>query len=506
MSEERKNSSLEYIIIQAGGKGTRLKKLTTNKPKAIVSINNLPMIYHLFRKYPKSRYVIIGDYKKNVLESYLEAFPEVSTFVVGTDGKTGTCSGIQNALSIIPPDTSFMLIWSDLILNDEFNIPENCSDNYIGISGSFSCRWSYCNDKFFEEKSEENGVAGLFIFKDKSIIGDIPCEGEFVRWLQANNMIFKKLPLNGAAEYGLIETIKPNQNGKCRPFNSMTIQDDKIIKKGIDEQGKQLAIREKKWYNYVKQYNVPIPIIYSLDPLTIERIDGKNVFDYNYSDSIKNIILERIMDGLENIHGHDITQTDWFSIKKVYYEKTLSRISKVRNLIPFANQKYITINNKVCRNIFFILDEIKTRIFSLNCDHFCLIHGDCTFSNILLKNGKTPVFIDPRGYFGDCELIGDPNYDWAKLYYSLYGNYDQFNLGRFSLSIEQSQVKLAINSNGWESTEKTFISKLPAGTNIKTIRFIHALIWLSLTTYAWDDYDSICGAFYNGLYYLEDSL
>lgn len=38
------------------------------------------------------------------------------------------------------------------------------------------------------------------------------------------------------------------------------------------------------------------------------------------------------------------------------------------------------------------------------------------------------------------------------------------------------------------------------------VKFIHALIWLSLSTYAWDDYDSVCGAFYNGLFYLEEVL
>ena len=40
----------------------------------------------------------------------------------------------------------------------------------------------------------------------------------------------------------------------------------------------------------------------------------------------------------------------------------------------------------------------------------------------------------------------------------------------------------------------------------ETIKLIHAIIWLSLTTYAWEDYDSICGAFYNGIYYLADVI
>ena len=38
--------SLNYIIVQAGGKGTRMESLTANKPKALVPIDNLPMIFH----------------------------------------------------------------------------------------------------------------------------------------------------------------------------------------------------------------------------------------------------------------------------------------------------------------------------------------------------------------------------------------------------------------------------------------------------------------------------
>ena len=40
----------EYIIVQAGGKGSRMQTLTRNKPKALVPIQNLPMIFYLFQK------------------------------------------------------------------------------------------------------------------------------------------------------------------------------------------------------------------------------------------------------------------------------------------------------------------------------------------------------------------------------------------------------------------------------------------------------------------------
>jgi len=140
----------------------------------------------------------------------------------------------------------------------------------------------------------------------------------------------------------------------------------------------------------------------------------------------------------------------------------------------------------------------------LKCDHFSFIHGDCTFSNIMLRDNGKPVFIDPRGYFGSTELFGDPNYDWAKLYYSIAGNYDRFNLKDFSLKIGENAVELKIESNNWEELEKEFF--VFSDADEKTIKLLHTVIWLSLTTYAWHDYDSICGAFYNGIYYLEEVL
>ena len=36
-------SCCKKIIVQAGGKGTRLEGLTRNKPKCLVPVNNLPI-------------------------------------------------------------------------------------------------------------------------------------------------------------------------------------------------------------------------------------------------------------------------------------------------------------------------------------------------------------------------------------------------------------------------------------------------------------------------------
>ena len=100
---------MKYIIVQAGGKGTRLKHLTQNKPKALVPVGNLPMLFHLFQKYSDKRFVIIADYKKEVMHEYLQAFANVKYQIVDTDG-TGTCAGITQALGLIPDKDTFLLI------------------------------------------------------------------------------------------------------------------------------------------------------------------------------------------------------------------------------------------------------------------------------------------------------------------------------------------------------------------------------------------------------------
>ena len=490
----------DYIIVQAGGKGTRMEHLTANKPKALVPVENLPLLFHLFKKFPSKKFIIIADYKKDVLRKYLECFADVKYQVVDANG-TGTCSGIRQSLKLLPSGKPFMLVWSDLILPPDFEIPLDGSD-YAGVSQTFPCRWSFENDEFKEERSVEFGVAGLFVFKDKSVIENVPESGELVKWFRDKNFKFKPLGLAGTREFGTLDEYKKLGIEKCRPFNKMTIEGNVVIKEALDEQGKKLAALEKKWYEFAMQNSVTaIPKIYQTEPLKMEFIKGKNIYE---CEGKKLNILKNIIEALKNLHSINRIPPDTFSIKEAYYNKTMGRLLKVRDLIPLANEKSITVNGRKCRNVFFYKREFEKTLDTLECESFSFIHGDPTFSNIMLRESGEPVFIDPRGYFGNTELFGDPNYDWAKLYYSIAGNYDRFNLKKFDLEIGENSVVLKIESNNWESLEKDFFEL--SGANEKTIKLLHAVIWLSFTTYAWQDYDSICGAFYNGLYYLEEVL
>lgn len=84
---------IDYIVVQAGGRGSRLGHLTRNRPKALVPVDNLPILFHLFRKFPDKRFIIIADYKAEVMKRYLEAFAEPEYVVVDGQGKKGTLGG-----------------------------------------------------------------------------------------------------------------------------------------------------------------------------------------------------------------------------------------------------------------------------------------------------------------------------------------------------------------------------------------------------------------------------
>ena len=504
---------MEYIIVQAGGKGTRLEYLTKNKPKALVPVENLPMLFHLFQKYSDKRFVIIADYKREVMREYLAAFAKVKYQIVEADGE-GTCAGIKQAIDLIPDKKSIMLVWSDLILPEKFTLPEEYQDgnvpqnDYIGISQTFPCRWKYECGKFVEESSKEHGVAGFFLFTDKQKLQNVPESGELVRWMQKNAMRYAEVGLAGTKEFGLIEEYEKLGQEKCRPFNKITVEGNVLIKEAVDERGRKLAKRECAWYEKAKELNISVlPKIYELFPLRMEFIKGKNIYECNYSQEEKKHILCSLITALKELHKSEIVPADSFSLKEAYYHKTMNRLADVEDLIPFAREKEIVINGKRCRNVYYHKYELEKKLEQLTCDTFSFIHGDCTFSNMMIRKNGEPVLIDPRGYFGYSELYGDVRYDWAKIYYSIVGNYDQFNLKKFRLTIGDNEdvgVQLSIESNHWEDMELYFFEM--TGADPYEIKLLHAIIWLSLTTYAWQDFDSVCGAFYNGLYYLEEVL
>ena len=494
--------NLNYIVVQAGGVGSRMENFTRNKPKALVSFNNLPMLFHLFKKYSDKKFVVIGDYKSEVLARYLEIFADVEYIFVKAEGK-GNVAGIKQALNFIPEGENFLLLWSDLILGKHF-VPEDLPQgNYIGVTDKFTCSWSLFNGVLEKKTIDGHGVAGCFLFKDKKFLESVPEVGSFTKWLAAQNFELQEMQMNDTLEIGTVESYKKNSESKnrCRPYNKMTFNGEEVIKEALTAEAQKLLQAEIDWYKKISdRHSFGVPKIFSTSPLTMERINGDNIFLSNVADGRKETVIKRMVDCLKALHELDKTPANPFDMEKDYYQKTLGRVRKIAPVIPFANDSFITINGKARKNPLVHLEIFHELTTKTQADKtpFGIIHGDCTFSNTLLDDKDNIYLIDARGYFGNTKFVGDVDYDWAKMYYSIVAAFDQFNVKNFDLEITDSEVNFSIQKSGWENFEEYFFS-LIADRKPQRIKFIHSIIWLSLASHCWEDYDSMCLAFYNGV-------
>lgn len=502
-----KLNEIPYVIVQAGGRGTRLEHLAANKPKCLLSVDGEPLLYRLFRQIPEARFVIIADHLADVLEAYLKTVPpQVEHEVVRAKGE-GTLSGLAAALDFVDDATPFLVVWCDLFF-DEVPSAELGDELLVGLSQDVRCRWSVDGEGALQEvPSGERGVLGLFAVPTKAHLGELPAEGELVRHLARSVVTFATVVIKGVRELGTLAAWEEHHRDgyAARYFNTVAIGDNEVVKTARVQDYGHLLEAEARWYERVHELGFPhAPSLHRRAPLTIERIKGVHPFQLDVEPAGQAAILTAIMNGLDELHGLAVAPPDPESDRIVYREKTAQRLATVRRLLPNIDRPSFVVNGRRCRNP---LHPRHAHWFAETVDRLpaidhALIHGDPTFSNTLVDAAGGIWFIDPRGTFGRGQCFGDPRYDWAKLLYSVAGEYDQFNRRNFRLRVTADIVDLEIAPNGW-AQHSPLVRERVVGA-LADVDVIHALIWLSLTGYAIDDVDSVIGAFYRGASLLDE--
>lgn len=500
------------VVIQAGGKGRRLGRYTENCPKALVRVRNKTLLTHnldvIHKHLDPSGIFIISDWKSEVITQYLTSYPHPSNPIVVRTCDKGTCAGLSQILLEIK-GRSLMYSWCDLLLHptDIESLKEQKPEDAIFLSNSFICRWSYLDSQLEESPSSSAGVAGLFLFRDAyASLKDIPSSGEFVRWLsKRSNYSPNPYFLKNTLELGDIKSYENYllavDKDRSRFFNDIRFQGETVIKSCIDSSYAQLIKNESAWYNYVtkKGYAFVPSLIQSGQNLILEKING---FHPDCLHPNKDI-LSSIIHSLSSLHSLNRIASCPNSLRKIYIDKTISRLEQVKDLLPL-HIDYIFINGNKYINPWSpsnVASHIHVQAADLllnGCHEFSVIHGDPTFSNILYAD-NTPYLIDPRGVFGDIPIHGDPDYDYAKLLYSVRGSYDKFNRHDFILKrLDQESFLLHVGISGYEAWEELIYEK---ATSRLRLDLIHALIWFSLSAYVKDSLDSILAAFLRGIHY-----
>ena len=476
-------------------------QLTENKPKCLISVNGTTILQTISVAFPNATLHIIGDYKIDILQNYLEAVePDFKYDIIKAEGK-GTNAGISTALKVVPNGELFAISWADLFYQSPI-LSKYENKNYIGLTNSNKCRYSYEDGKFKENDTNSNGVIGLFLFKDKKLLSALPDDGEFVKFLAQTNIEFFPLFVDSVREIGTIDSYLSfkSQFPVSRFFNNIEIKDDTITKRASNPKFKHLLVDEINWYRYMESNGFTgIPKVESFEPFKLERIRGmhpQQIKGLSYNDKTR--IIENIIRRLNEVHSLETAPVEPSDLYSVYVNKTLERIRPVTRMLGLNSKKRFIINGKKIESITQDDREIIMNLYNkLSPIHsFCPIHGDPTFSNTLVMDKSEIKFIDPRGYFGNSKIFGDPRYDFAKLYYSSVGNYDQFNSQNFEVRYQSGNITVKLGSSGFEETCFLFENNVNL---MRDIEIIHPLIWLSLSGYFINDVDSMIGSYFHGL-------
>ena len=495
------------IIVQAGGLGTRMKHLAETKPKSLIAAKYLPIVFHLFERFRGDEFVIVGDYKFDVFDNYLATFAENVKCILVKAQTKGNAAGLKEAVALVPPNEPFMVIWSDIILSERFTVRDIKKGCQVGVA-DFPCSWSLIDGRLVHEQHASKGVAGLYLFDDKGWFDDFPDGGSFTDWLANKDIPLSPLSLMGSIDVGTLEAYKAIDTAanRCRPYNRISFADGRVIKTGLTPEADRLIKAEVAWYARMRDYGFAnVPLLYDTAPLTMARIEGESVFAALRDAGGRAVARDRIVDALGGLHGGEDCASSPWDVYQEYDTKTLKRLHGVARAIPFALDPAITINGVACTNVLRAPHRLRRAVQDHLIDtRYTPIHGDCQLTNIMISGDGRITFIDPRGYFGGSAVLGDVRYDWAKLYFSVEGNFDQFNIKNYELSIDERGVSYTIGSNGWEHLTGELLARIPLGQgNAAQIELIHAVIWLSMASHAWEDFDSMCIAFYNGTLLLQ---
>lgn len=119
------------------------------------------------------------------------------------------------------------------------------------------------------------------------------------------------------------------------------------------------------------------------------------------------------------------------------------------------------------------------------------IHGDLCLSNILYDQGASIIrFLDPRGSFGKAGIFGDPRYDIAKLYHSVFGLYDFIVADLFSLRVIGNNIDFKVHLHDRvKEVQNAFVEVLLPKYDIQEIRLHTAFLFASMITLHFDKPD-----------------
>ncbi len=504
---------LDYLVICASGKGTRLLPITRDIPKLLVNVDNLNILNKIIDYWKKytNKYVIIIDSKYNEIVDFYLKITGIQYEIVNVDCYNGEENSytLHNALSDTKYSNKKILItWCDIY--PDSIIPEKVFDdkNIIFTYKNYG-RYDAIDNKII--KKPYGNIIGIYYFSSFNHITDFEPKMDICDCYKKNFGDFITYEIENLTDIGDYQKLcyyinNKKQTYSTRYFNKIIDFSDNILeKRSTCSYGNTIITNEMSFYKYNSLDNIPEIIEFGYDYFKMKKIANCNniieIFNKSDIESQKEII-KNILREIEKIHNVEKIKVSKSilleDIKIEFYDKVLQRLDNIQQLLSYFNN-IKTINNiQIKYDHKYIIDEIYEKIkkhILENEIEYNMIHGDPHMSNILMDSNNKIWFIDPRGYFGNTKLFGLKEYDIGKIIYSLSG-FDQINSNNnhFFIIDEKNNIDTNIDNNIdnylhlFDKYDKNMLINM-------TI-----LHWFGLTDYSKNNIHKCISSYYYGIY------
>ena len=470
------------VIIAAAGLGKRLYSESLEVPKPLFYYKNKPIIAHLIDQYKEisnNIIVVIGNNKPgNLLKAWLLDYykdPNWLKIIIQIE-PSGTNDVVIRAKEFV--NGKCLISWSDFIIEDNTFIDKiKNTEKDLFFTSNINCRFGY-TDRIIKKDSNP-GFIGIYYF-DK--LPEINIENEdFIE-----NFLDKKVNIANVNVINLGNISEISQNNgfsksSNRYFNTINFIEDKVYKTAITNHAKILQEKEIAWYKksslelqkYLPKFEV------NKNQLILEKINGKPISQCQLDEEFWR---KKLPEALMAMHQGKF-ETNKKSCIDTYINKPIQRLKEVDKIINEWFSDSWKINGEDYKNWAF-----PNHPKDLIPNHFTFIHGDLQFSNSMLDEEGNIKIIDPRGYFGETLLYGDPAYDIAKILYAVDA-YHKINEGKFGIHKTNNGTWLIHQSYELNEDIRWFFNWACERYEIsrEKLNFILFGIWLSLTSYIIDN-------------------
>ena len=496
------------VIIPCAGTGSRLGSYTNLLNKALVSINNQPIISKIISQFPTDcQFIIPVGYRGKDLEEYLKiAHKDLDILIKYIDPYEGKDSGLGltllNVFDLI--QDKFIFTSCDTLVKEKIPEPSNNWIGYSHVNDASSYRTveieSNMATKLYEKKASKNlnayiGLAGFSNHEEFKQIANENLDmfkqiGESFP-LSKKIREFKAVPFtwydtgNVAGLHKARETFSDNKNKKNileKENEKIWFVEDKVIKFSTNTDF--ISNRVKRAKN-LKQF---VPNVTK---------NNEHMYSYSYidssivSDSINVEVLDKLMVELNEfwkLKKLNDSDTDKFEVvcHDFYFDKTFDRINSFFIKYPFYDKPLI-VNGIPIDKPLDILNKVDWANLAKGTPSS--FHGDLHFENILY-DGHQFKFLDWRDSFGGLIEYGDIYYDFAKLLHGILISHEIVLNGGYKIEESENKINIDIHMSDSYSELIPFLSKWFKDNkyDILKINTLTALIFLNIAPLHHDPY------------------